>query len=241
MWKAILLPTKSNFVLWANALFLLLLLAFKLADPLTIVFAYFLETIVIGIIHLAKLALVSKYGKKSTDPNAQLTGIPLMLFFTVHYGMFVAIQSIFAFTLFQGSVPGIKDGFYLLHNYTYLLSSAGMPLILASIFINNLSYFYTNFIKNEKYKEYAPDNIMMKPYVRIFIQQFVVILAFFFFMLSNDGYVAAILLILFRLFIDLVLFSIKKDGRMLELLSKKIAKSPEEYSKIEKQLQEYSE
>lgn len=241
MWKALLFPTKYNAVLWANALFLLLLLIFNLADPLTIVFAYFLETIIIGIFHLLKLALVSKFGQKSTDPNMQLTGIPLMLFFTVHYGMFVAIQSIFAFTLFQGTVPGFKDGFYLIHNYTYILGSAGMPIILTSIFINNLSYFYTNFWRNGKYKEYAPDNIMMKPYVRIFIQQFVVILAFFFFMLFNSGYVAAILLIVFRLFVDLVLFSVKKNGKLLVLLTEKIAKSPEDYPKVKKQLQEYSE
>jgi len=55
MWNAILMPTKSNAILWANALFLFLLLALHMADPLTIVFAYFLETIIIGVIHLLKL------------------------------------------------------------------------------------------------------------------------------------------------------------------------------------------
>src|SRR5690606_25782495 len=141
----------------------------------------------------------------------------------------------------ESSIPGLKDGFHLVHNYTYILASEGMPLILASIIINNLSYFYTNFWRNEKYKDYAPDNIFMKPYVRIFIQQFVVILAFFFYMLFNSGMIAAMLLILFRLFVDLTLFSIKKDSRILEILSKKIAKTPEQYPEIKKQLQEYSE
>ena len=102
-------------------------------------------------------------------------------------------------------------------------------------------YFFSNFLRNEKYRDYSPDNIMMKPYVRIFIQQFVVILAFFFFMIFNSGMIAAVLLIFFRLFVDLVLFSIKKDSKILELLTKKIAKSPEEYAKVSKQLQEYSE
>ena len=241
MWKEILLPAKNNVILWANAFFLLLLLVFDFADPLTIVFAYFLETIIIGIIHLVKLGLVSKYGKKSTDPKSQMTGIPLMLFFTVHYGMFVGIQSIFAFTLFQSSIPGLKDGFNIFHNYSFILKYEGMPLILASIIVNNLGYFYTNFWKNEKFRDYAPDNIFMKPYVRIFIQQFVVILAFFFFILFNSGMVAAVLLIFFRLFVDLVMVSIKKDSRMLETLTKKIAKNPEQYPEIRKQLQEFSE
>ncbi|AFL81300.1 hypothetical protein Aeqsu_1821 [Aequorivita sublithincola DSM 14238] len=241
MWKAILMPTKSTSILWANALFLLLLLAFNLAAPLTIVFAYFLETIIIGIIHLVKLWLVSKYGQKSTDPNNQLSGIPLMLFFTVHYGMFVAIQSIFAFSLFQGSVPGLKDGFDILYNYKFILGYEGMQLILASIILNNVIYFFTNFWQNEKYREYSPDRIFMKPYLRIFIQQFVVILAFFFFIIFNSGMIAAVLLIFFRLFLDLVLFSIKKDSRMLEILTKKISKSPDQYAEVSKQLQEYSE
>lgn len=241
MWKEILLPTKNNAILWANALFLFMLLALNIADPLTIVFAYFVETIIIGVIHLIKLWMVSKYGKKSTDPQWQMSGFPLMLFFIVHYGMFVAIQSIFAFTLFQTTIPGIEDGFHLIHNYSFILGSAGMPIILASIIINNLSYFYTNFWRNEKYKDYAPDNIFMKPYVRILIQQFVVILAFFFYMIFNSGMIAALLLIILRLFVDLVLFAIKKDSRMLDILSKRIAKTPEQYPKIKKQLQEYSE
>ncbi|MGV8946839.1 MAG: DUF6498-containing protein [Lutibacter sp.] len=241
MWKEILLPTKNNAILWANALFLFLLLALNLADPLTIVFAYFLETIIIGVIHLIKLWMVSKYGKKSTNPQWQMSGIPLMLFFTVHYGMFVAIQPIFAFTLFNTTIPGLEDGFHLIHNYIFILGSVGMPLILTSIIINNLSYFYTNFWRNEKYKDYAPDNIFMRPYVRIFIQQFVVILAFFFYILFNSGMIAAVLLIVFRLFVDLVLFSIKKDSRMLDILSKKIAKTPDQYPEIKKQLQEFSE
>ncbi len=241
MWIEVLLPTKHNAVLWANALFLALLLVLKLADPLTVVFAYFLETIIIGIIHLVKLWLVSNYGKKSSDSQFQMRGIPLMLFFTVHYGMFVAIQSVFAFTLFQSSIPDLKPGFDLIFNYKYIFSSAGMPLILSSILINNLSYFYTNFWRNEKYKDYAPDNIFMKPYVRIFIQQFVVILAFFFFILFNSGLIAAVLLIIFRLLVDLVLVSLKKDSEILDKLSKKLAKTPEDYPKIKEQLQEYSE
>ena len=241
MWKAIFFPTKNNAVLWANALFLLLLLLLKLADPLTVVFAYFLETIIIGIIHLVKLGLVSGYGQKSSNAQSLFSGIPLMLFFLLHYGLFVAIQSIFAFTLFQGSVSGLKDGFHLIYNYSFILGSTGMPIILTSIFVNNLSYFYTNFLRNGKYKEYAPGDIMMKPYVRIFIQQFVVILAFFFFIIFNSGVVAAVLLILFRLVVDLVLFSIRKDGKMLHILSQKLAKESEDIPEIKKQLQEYSE
>lgn len=116
-----------------------------------------------------------------------------------------------------------------------------MPLILAPIIVNNLRYFYTNFWSNGKFRDYAPDNIFMKPYLGIFIQQFVVILAFFFFMIFNSGMVAAVLLIFFTLFLDLVLGSIRKDSRLLEILTKRVAKSPEQYAEVSKQLQEFSE
>lgn len=241
MWKSILLPSKTNFVLWGNALYLLLLLIFQLVDPLTIVFAYFFETIIIGIIHVGKLWMVSRYGQKSTNPNNQLTGILLMLFFTAHYGMFVAIQSVFAFALFQSSIPGLKSGFDIFYNYRFILDYEGMYLILTPIIISNLSYFYTNFWRSEKYRDYTPDSILMKPYLRIFIQQFVVILAFFFFMLFDSGTIAAVLLIFFRLIVDLGLVSIRKDSQMLEAFTKNIAKTPEEYPEIRRQLQQYSE
>ncbi len=241
MLKKLLLPTRDNALVWANALFLLLLLFLKIVDPLTIVFAYFLETIIIGIIHLLKLWLVNKYGKPDAEKPNQMKGIGMLIFFAFHYGFFVAIQSIFAFTMFEGSVSGLKDGFHLINNYSIILNSAGISFILASILANNLGYFYTNFWRNEKYKEYAPNDIFFKPYVRIFIQQFVVIFSFFFFIIFNSGMTAAVVLIFFRLFIDLALFSIKKDSKMLDMLAKKLAKQPEDYSEIKKQLQEFSE
>lgn len=230
-------------MVWINAAFLLLLLLLDIADPLTIVFAYFLETIIIGVIHLVKLWLVDKYGKPNTDKKTgnQMTGIIMLIFFAVHYGFFIAIQSIFAFTMFEGSMPGLQDGFHLINNYSVILKSSGIAIILLSIFTNNLSYFYTNFWRNDKYKDYSVDDIFFKPYVRIFIQQFVVIFSFFFFIIFNSGLVAAIILIAMRLFIDLALFSIKKDSKMLDIMAHKIAKTPEEYPEIKKQLQGFTE
>ncbi len=240
-WKKLLLLTRNNALVWANAFFLLLLLFLKIADPLTIVFAYFSETIIIGIIHLVKLWLVIKYGKEDVPNANQMSGIPLLFFFAFHYGFFIAIQSIFAFSIFEGSVPGLKDGFHLIDNYTVILSSAGITLLLGSILVNNLGYFYSNFYKNEKYKEYAPNDIFYQPYVRIFIQQFVVIFSFFLYIIFNSEIAAAVTLIFFRLVIDLALFSIKKDSKMLDMAAKKLAKEPVEYSVIKKQLQQFTE
>ncbi|WP_034261114.1 DUF6498-containing protein [Altibacter lentus] len=242
MIRTILLPNQKNMLVWANALFLLALLFMQQIDALTVVFAYFLETIVIGLIHILKLWIVSAEGKPTRSKKGlQLRGLPLIFFFVLHYGMFVAIQSIFAFTLFESAVPEITSSFALLENYGYILSVEGMPVVLASLVVTNLSYFYTNFWKNEKYKSYTPGAIFMKPYVRIFVQQFVVILAFFFYLLLSTGVVAAVLLIVFRLLIDLTMVSLHKDSETLEKLAKKYANSPDHYEEMKRKYQEFSE
>ncbi len=241
MWKTIFIPNSKTLIIWANALFLLLLLAFPLADPLTVVFAYFLETLIIGVLHVAKLWLVSRYGKGTADGSSLGSGIPLMLFFIFHYGMFVAVQSMFVFVLFGSAIPGFKSGFQLVYNFKYILQYPGMFVVLASLVANNLGQFYFNFLRTEKYRESAPDDIFMKPYLRIFIQQFVVILAFFFFIIFQSSVMAAVLLIVIRLMVDLLLYSLKNSNGTAEFLARKLAENPENYFKIKKQLQNFSE
>ena len=82
---------------------------------------------------------------------------------------------------------------------------------------------------------------MFKPYVRICIQQFVVIIAFFFIVFGNVGVIAAILLILFRLLVDLVLESIRENAEMLEILSEKLANEKASKEEIKKQLMMFTE
>ncbi|MDT0556124.1 DUF6498-containing protein [Patiriisocius hiemis] len=234
--------TKYNYLIWVNAAFLIVLLLLDKADALTIVFAYFLETIIIGILHVIKLWLCVKYGKSDSSENQNgVSGYGIIPFFMIHYGMFVAIQSIFAFSFFDSKIPEIKSGFNLIENYSYLLSQEGIQIIVASLFITNLSYFYNNFLIHKKYQDYKPSSLLFKPYGRIFIQQFVVILAGFFFVLTAADMAAAILLIGFRLIIDLSIVSIRKDSKPFESFVKKHSNSYEHYLKMKEEYQKYSE
>ena len=234
--------TKYNYLIWVNAAFLIVLLLLDKADALTIVFAYFLETIIIGMLHVIKLWLCAKYGKSDSSENQNgVSGYGIIPFFMIHYGMFVAIQSIFAFSFFDSKIPEIKSGFNLIENYSYLLSQEGIQIIVASLFITNLSYFYNNFLIQKKYQDYKPSSLLFKPYGRIFIQQFVVILAGFFFVLTAADMAAAILLIGFRLIIDLSIVSIRKDSKPFESFVKKHSNSYEHYLKMKEEYQKYSE
>ena len=240
--KSIFIPNKYNYLIWGNALFLLVLLSLDLADPISVVFAYFLETIIIGVFHCVKLWMVNTYGKSSKETAKMPTSsIGLILFFMFHYGMFVAIQSIFLFSFFENELSQLKDGFHLIHNYGVILRLEGMSILIASLFVSNLKYFYTNFWKNDQFKEYSPSGLFFRPYVRIFIQQFTVILAGFFFILLSEGFAAAVLLILFRLIVDLIIIGIHRDSNNMDKLLRKITKTEAEYLEAKEKFQEFSE
>ena len=60
--------------------------------------------------------------------------------------------------------------------------------------------------------------MFVQPYIRILIQQFVVILSGFFFILSSEGYAAALLVIGFRLLTDTLLIGVKFSEPLKEKL-----------------------
>lgn len=242
MFKSIFLPNKHNSIIWANALFLLAMLLAGKASALVILFAYFLETIIIGIFNFLKM-LVTHFRSKKEKLEGEGNGIFLSFFFLFHYGFFVAVQSVFGFVFFSfGNEWSLfKEPFDLIENYGTLLRLENMGFILASIFGVNLAYFYTNFWADEKYHEYKVGDLFMLPYVRIFIQQFVVILSGFFIVILSAGTVAAILLILFRLMVDLVVVSIKKNGALVKDLASNLGKNEEEKSKLKEMFEKWSE
>ncbi|CAM3279768.1 DUF6498-containing protein [Aequorivita lipolytica] len=241
MLKKVFFPNSTNYYVWINSLLMLLLLAVNLAEPITIVFAYFFETIIIGIFHILKLWLVITKGSSNKQNGKRSKSFGLIPFFIFHYGMFVLVQSIFVFSFFESSVPGISNGFNIIHNFGILLNEKGMGVILTSIFFTNLAYFYNNFLANEKFREYAADEIFFRPYVRIFIQQFVVVFAGFFFVVFSAAYAAAVLLIFLRLPVDLIIVSIEKKSPAFDATMKKYSKSHDHFLQMKRKYQEFSE
>lgn len=232
MLKNILYPTPQNAFFWLSAIYLLFLLYIGKASAMTILFAYFLETIIIGVFNALKMLWSILFGK------SQKSEFGLIFFFLFHYGFFVAIQSIFGFALFgiKGTVI-IKEPFNLIENYLAILNLEDIQYALPAIIFTHLGKFITDYVKNKKYEKFTANEIMFKPYVRIFVQQFVVILSFFFIVFGEGaGIIAAILLIIFRLIIDLFLESIKENSQLLDTLSEKLANEKASKEEIKKQL-----
>jgi len=211
----IFLPSSRNMFIWLNTLMMLAGLFFLGWRPVIIVFAYVFETIIIGIIHLFKLWMVYRYSNTqknapvSKDPR-QMNGWGIIPFFLVHYFFFIFVQSIFIFSTVGKNLPGLpSDGFNVLANYRFLLSQTDMQLAFASIAIASLAYSIRNFFIPQRYHNYTLSILFMQPYIRIFVQQMIAILAGFFFFFTDGAMVAAVLLICTRFALDMYLLGVK--------------------------------
>ena len=96
-----------------------------------------------------------------------------IFFFIIHYGFFVFIQT----QIFFGVTSMIPDGSMLLRysKIPQLLGPNGRLLILIFIAYYTVQNLYT-FFNAGSYKTTSMGRLMFEPYVRIFVQQLVVIL-----------------------------------------------------------------
>jgi len=196
-------PNKQNLFVWFNAIFLTGLLLIGKADSLTIVTAYFLETIIVGIVYVFKMYSIISFDNSKQPSVSGSSNYSMILFFLFHYVFFIAVQLVFVFVFIGISDNHIKEAFYLLQNLKYVLSYNGMTLVLISITAYNFADYILNFIIPKKHETSSLNKIFMEPYLRIFVQQFTVILSGFFIIFSSGILVVAVILIIFRTLIEL--------------------------------------
>ena len=232
-----LIPQKQNAYSWANLLLLIALVIVGEVSALAILYGYFLETILIGIFNIFKMLSCHKHEKGKKNPI-----LPLVLFFIFHYGMFVAVQSVFLFAIvsFSGDAL-ISEPFHLIDNYIIVLQTEGVLPVMIILGLGQILKYFFDFIQPQKYLEFTSKDIMMKPYARIFIQQFVVILASFFIAFSGASIIAAILLIVFRFIVDSFFVSIRSNSKYLDVVVDKMYDGKTPKAEIRKQLLLWSE
>lgn len=137
---------------------------------------YCLETVIIGLFTLMKLAIATFVRKtdwwENEGSRTMMHGSFFILFFIVHYGLFVGIQtSLFLNITHSDNTPNILQ--ILIQPTKYLGKNAWLMLC---VFV--FGYGYENLSKFVFYNEYRTHSfmrIMFEPYIRIFIQQFTVI------------------------------------------------------------------
>jgi hypothetical protein len=140
---------------------------------------YCLETILIGVFNLIKMGIVTSVRKTDTWYNGPSRtnqhGLFFMIFFLIHYGMFVAIQMGIFFSV-SGIAKGSDIGFFsFFYKWPQLLGDNSYIMLAGFIISYGFGMVY-NFILPGVYKTVSMSLLLFQPYIRIFIQQFAVIL-----------------------------------------------------------------
>jgi hypothetical protein len=181
---------------------------------------YCLETIIIGIFTLIKLFIAGIFGK-TTDvwqsTGGSVTKQPFwffMIFFILHYGLFVAVQmGIFFSVSGIGDENGITFWNFFSKWPTLLTKDA---YIMLGVFIVSYGFRLTSdFILTGDHKTSSLGYLMFQPYGRIFIQQVTVIIGSMFLSFGAGKVfilVFAAIKIYFEIFIDFDLL-IKKAAK----------------------------
>ncbi|QHI36843.1 hypothetical protein IMCC3317_22130 [Kordia antarctica] len=201
------IPNRQNAFIWFNVLFVATLLLTGETNAFSIVMAYFMETLIIGAIHVFKMFIILKYANANGVERTQNNGGGMILFFIFHYTFFVAIQSMFVFVLLEMKDPKI-DPFSIFENVTYIFQNYdGIYPILISLAVFNIADFYLNFLMPKAYEKISIEKSILSPYGRIFVQQFAVILGFFFFIFSFALDIIALLIVGIKATVDFYIVS----------------------------------
>lgn len=204
--------SRSNQALILNALFLAVLVLNGMADPMAIVFAYVFETLIIGFFQVIKLFSIIKHNQddKSKSIGSQFVIIP---FFMIHFGFFILIQTLFIYMAFAIQDDRLSTSLSS-KMLTTILEFSGFKIVMTFIFITHLIDYLADFLKNKKYLHQDIGLYFIKPYTRIFIQQFLAIIPFFFLLFeAKVGVVAALLLIALRTLLDFYLNRMERNKK----------------------------
>lgn len=200
-----LLPDHSNYPVWLMAAYMLFVLIWLQVNPEMLLISYFMETILIGMVYLIKMGMTWFFSSECSfkDSYGKFSEFFLIPFFALHYFFFVAIQSVFLFTFFRNLLPGITSELDLVDNYLRILEDRDVQITISGMIVFQMMTLIKDFVIPGKHRKSVVKELMAEPYIRIFVQQLVVILTGFFFLFIHAGLVAGVLLILMRMVLDL--------------------------------------
>jgi len=165
---------------------------------------YCLETVIVGVINVLKMACVTLLVKKTDvwengGSITQQSGWFFIFFFIVHYGFFVFVQTQIFFSV-SGLIP---DG-SLLASYSKipgLLGNNGKLMLLIFIAYYTLQNLFDFFLSGN-YKTISMGRLMFEPYIRIFVQQLVVIVGSMF-LSFGAGKIFILVFVIVKVFFEL--------------------------------------
>jgi hypothetical protein len=168
---------------------------------------YAMETLIVGGLTLLKMLVVTltkhRHTWYSQGGRTQVSGLFFMVFFTLHYGLFAAVQTTIFSQTADITPPGSGALHFFFHWWEYINKDTG--LMLAGFVAGYLAKSFAPFIVSGEYKTTSLMRLMFQPYGRIFIQQFTVIIGAMFLSLGlGKGFVLifALVKILFEVYVN---------------------------------------
>ncbi|RYY58478.1 MAG: hypothetical protein EOO05_16320 [Chitinophagaceae bacterium] len=168
---------KADYLLIASNLIPVYGVFFLGWNPIEAFIVYTLETLIIGVITNLRLLVATLYKGHDTWYNGphrrEVSGFFFMAFFTIHFGMFAAIQTAIFSNLAEIIPPGKGMMYFFFHFYEYI--NRDIAFMLAAFIVSYLAQSFVPFIIRGEYKTTPMIKLMFQPYGRIFIQQVTVI------------------------------------------------------------------
>lgn len=182
-------------MLVANAIPLYGVLALQW-DGLVVIILYLIETAIIGVFHALRIFFFGTFlGFK--DGRMPKTSIFVMIFFLFHFFMFLFVQSAIFFGFVRPEIPGLLSGFHVLHNFGLFFHDPYLISIYAFI-ASQMAYTGREMLLSKEYATLSVSDYMFLPYLRIFVQQFVVIFGAMLFLAFNSVTALVILFIVLK-------------------------------------------
>lgn len=172
-------------------------------DAGTIVFLYWLENVVIGLLNILKILSC----REDSSPPSIGGVIYLCFFFSLHYGLFCGGHYMFLKSTYP-DLPALGDMFSTLTGPVLFWSLLGLTF-------SHIVSLFVNFYGKGEYKTRSPNAQMFMPYSRIVLLHVVIVLSGFASMAAGQGIATLILLVGFKIIFDLAAHIVehsKKDN-----------------------------
>ena len=160
-----------------------------------VVFLYWLESAVVGVLNVARMSRATGPAKagfsvngKPYEPEMKRA---LIGFFILHYGLFTSVHGMFVFSFFGSAQIGL---------FAFVVS-------FLSLFWSHIYSYMVNFIGNREYERVSVPELFLHPYKRVVILHAVILFGGTLAQMFNAPALAVALLVVLKTGIDFVAHS----------------------------------
>lgn len=163
-----------------------------------ILFLFWFENIVIGILNAARMLTAWP-----EEPAPLAKRLFLTAFFCVHYGMFTAIHGVFVITLFGGMgdrLDGVLPGPDLVNQ---LILEQHLLIPVTALLVSHGYSYVVNFLARGEFRHATPKELMARPYRRVVLLHITILAGGGLVMMLDAPLLGLILLIALKAGLDL--------------------------------------